>query len=221
MAIPNTPLSEFLHLVLPYAKGVPEPLAEGMLRQAAIEFCERTRCWRHLVTLPVTAANRTVAAPANTAIHEFEEARWNGIELTPVAFTDADPNELTGRNDIGSPKFIAQIEPGMVSIYPYQTGTLRLSMFLKPRHGQAYGVDASNPLSDALNVVPEFLLTQHGEAIAYGALARLLAIPGEEWSNPALAMTFAGVFEQKAGGHSARNMRGQQRAPIRTKPQWM
>lgn len=221
MTTPNTPLSAFLHLVLPFAKGAPDPLAEGMLRQAAIEFCEKTRCWRHIVTMPLAASNRTIVAPNLTTIHEFEEARWNGIELTPVAFTDADVNEMTGKTAIGSPQFITQIQPGQVSVYPFQTGTLRVSMFLKPRHGQAYGVDATDPLADAYNVVPEFMLSQHGETIAYGALARLLAIPNEPFTNPELAMTFAAIFQQKSGAHMGRNMRGQQRAPIRTKPQWM
>lgn len=221
MAAPNTPLSHFLPYVLPKARGCAEPYAEFQLRMAAIDFCERTRCWRHIITATVTATNRTLVAPSNTTIHEFEEVRHNGLLLTPTQYTDAEPPELTGTVKTGSPQYVSQAEPGIVSIFPYQAGTLKISAFLKPRHGQAYGADPSDPLRDAYNVVPEFMLTQHAETLAAGALARILSTPDEPYTDLAAASMYAGVFAQKASTHFARNMRGQDRAPIRTKPQWI
>ena len=37
------PIDDFLPLILPRAPGCPEPIAFDAIRQAAIEFCERTR----------------------------------------------------------------------------------------------------------------------------------------------------------------------------------
>lgn len=221
MASPNTPLSAFLPYVLPKAPHCAEPYAEFQLRMAAIDFCERTRCWRHMLTVTVSSTNRTLVAPANTTIHEFEEVRHNGLLLTPTQYTDAEPPELTGVTRAGAPQYVSQAEPGVVSIFPYQAGTLKLSVFLKPRHGQAYGADPLDPLRDAFNVVPEFMLAQHAETLAAGALARILSTPNEPFTDPAAASAYAMLFDQRASSHFSRNIRGQERAPIRTKPQWL
>ena len=39
-------LDSFLPYVRPWAPGVPDPTAYKAIRQAAVEFCERTRLWK-------------------------------------------------------------------------------------------------------------------------------------------------------------------------------
>lgn len=221
MATPDTPLSAFLPYVLPHAMMVPEPVAEFNLRLAAIEFCEKTRCWRHAVSVAVSSNNQTLVAPDFTTIHEFEEATHDGRLLTPTQYTSLPPQVLSGELVEGLPVWISQTEPGLVTIFPYATGTLRMTVFLKPRHGTQFGADATNPLRDALNIVPAFMLSQHAEALAHGALKRILAVPGKPWSDPGRAMYHKTEFDMACGGSFASNMTGQQRAPIRTKPQFM
>lgn len=221
MSAPNTPLSAFLPYVLPYVATCPDPVAEFQLRMAAIEFCERTRCWRHIISVAVAANNQTIAAPTYSTIHEIEEATFNGKPLNPTQYTATDPNELTGLTATGDPVNITQIESGVVALYPFKTGTLRLSAFLKPMHGSAFGLNPLDPLSDAYNVVPEFLLRQHAETIARGALARIYGLPNEQFSNPNNALFYAKMFDEACGRNFASNLKGQQRAPIRTKAQWM
>lgn len=221
MASPTTPLASFLPYVLPEATACPAPTAEFQLRMAAIEFCERTRCWRHLTSVVVSAENTTIAAPALTTIHEFEEATHDGRLLTPTQYTEVEAEALKGELREGQPQYITQTEPGKVTIYPYAAGTLRLSMFLKPQHGTLFGADPVNPLRDALNMVPPFMLEQHATALAHGALARILRLPGETWTDGERAMFHHSKFEAAVGACSTSNMRGQQRAPVRTKAQWI
>lgn len=221
MATPDTPLSLFLPYVLPHAMKVPEPVAEFNLRLAAIEFCERTRCWRHAVSVAVSSNNQTLVAPAFTTIHQFEEATHDGRLLIPTQYTSLPPEVLSGELATGLPTWISQTEPGQVTIHPYLEGTLRLTVFLKPRHGTQFGADATNPLRDALNIVPAFMLSQHAEALACGALARILAIPGKPWSDPQRAMYHKAEFDKACDGSFSSNMTGQQRAPLRTKGQYM
>lgn len=221
MASPIQPLADFLPYVLPEAPSCPAPTAEFQLRMAAIEFCERTRCWRHLTTVAVSSENRTIAAPALTSIHEFEEVTHDGRPLTPTQFTDTEASALTGELMEGPPKYITQTEPGLVTIFPYQAGTLRISMFLKPQHGTLFGYDPINPLRDSLNVVPQFMLAQHAQSLAHGALARILRLPNEPWTDPGRSQFHAMQFEKAIGGHFSNNLRGQQRAPVRVKAQWM
>ncbi len=221
MAAPDTPLADFLPYVLPHAKMVPDPVAEFNLKLAAIEFCERTRCWRHAISVAVSSNNHTLVAPELTTIHEFEEATHEGRLLVPTQYTSLPPQVLSGELVEGLPHWISQTEPGQVTIFPYQTGTLRMTVFLKPRHGTQYGTDAANPLRDALAMVPAFMLSQHAEALACGALSRLLAVPGKPWSDPQRAMYHKMEFDKACGASFASNITGQQRAPRRTRGQYM
>ena len=59
--MPTVQLSQFLHMVLPYAPGLPVMTAEHELRLAAIEFCERTRCWRHMIEVEFDDENAQAA----------------------------------------------------------------------------------------------------------------------------------------------------------------
>lgn len=221
MAAPDTPLSLFLPYVLPHAAKVPEPVAEFNLRMAAIEFCERTRCWRLAISVPVSSNNQTIVAPAFTTIHQFEEVTHDGRLLIPTQYTSLPPEVLSGELQEGQPAWISQTEPGQVTIFPYLAGTLRMTVFLKPQHGTQFGADPVNPLRDALNVVPAFMLTQNAETLAAGALQRILAMPGKPWSDPGRAMYFKDEFDKGCGASFASNITGQQRAPIRTRGYYM
>lgn len=216
MAVETIQLSAFLPMVLPHAPGVPEPTANFNLRLAAIEFCERTRCWRHMLTVAIEEQNSAVVAPGFAAIHEIEHAYFDGVPLNRVQFSDIDHGE-DETAQAGPPENITQIGPDQVALYPFAAGSLQISVFLKPRGGHLYGLNEDDPLEDAYDTVPEFMFAQHGEPIAYGALARILAIPKQEFTNPAMASYFLKKFEEKIDGRFSANMRGQQRAPRRTR----
>ena len=78
-----------------------------------------------------------------------------------------------------------------------------------------------DPLADANNVVPEFMLIQHAEKLAWGALARILAIPRQPFSDGAAAEVYRARFTEACANLQSATIRGQQRAPMRTKPMWM
>ena len=215
-----TNLTAFLPLVLPRAPGCLEMYALLQLRLAAIDFCERTRCWRETLSLAVSATNTTLTDPTDATIHKYGDVWFNDTKLTPVVFEDVNPIELTGAIQTSSPRLFTQPSPGVVSIYPFQTGTLRLSVFLKPRQGQSVGGNALDPLADAYDVVPAFMFQHWAEAIAAGALARILSTPNETFTDPQSAANYAMLFEAKASNAASGYLTGQQRAPLRTKPNW-
>lgn len=220
--MPTTSLKAFLPRVLPYVPGCPEILAISHLRDAAIEFCERTKCWRVISSAVLSANGQAMVAPATATIHLIEEASWEGRPLVPVQFTDISPDELTGNTTQSPPQYITQIEPGKVQVYPFQSGgTLRISAFLKPRADAIYNSDASNPFDDANAVVPDFLFMQDAEAIAQGALARIMSVPEHRFSNDQKAMIYDQMFSRACDHRFSRHMRGQQRAPTRVKGAYM
>lgn len=216
--IVTRPLEDFFPMILSNATGCPEPLAEQELRLAAVEFCERTRCWRQIIRRQLTRADLNMVAPVYATIHEIETASWNGIPLDPVQFSMVQ-NDLEGDTDTGIPAYITQDNPGSVTLFPFSPGLLVLSVFLKPKVADdTASLSAYTEGADDINVLPEFLLVQHGESLAAGALARILSKPNQPFTDPNRAMEARGTFERAINSHFARNIKGQHRAPPRSKP---
>lgn len=217
----TSPISDLLPYIIPQAPTVPTPFAEFQARLAVIEFCERTRCWRQIITVRLNAKGCARITPIGATIHEFEEAVLDGVTLIPSQFTVTDAEELTGVSNKGQAKYITQIAPGEVSVYPIQEGTLRVSCFLKPRHGQMVGTNTAKPLDDEYNVLPAFMVTQYAEKLAHGALYRIMSTPKQDFTDMDMAAVHKSAFDIACGSHFSSNMRGQQRAPVRVKPRWM
>lgn len=218
MAVTPISLRQFLPLVLPVAARCPEPVATFNLRLAAIEFCERTLCWRHVTDQVMTGNSPVIVAPAYATIHKFEHVRFGDADLTPIAYTDVDQGDLSGS---GFPHYVTQVDDNAVTVLPYQNGTLHLSMFLKPRQGQDFAnPDTPGIMQDYYDQVPDFLLHQHGEVIAEGALARIYDHPDAVYYDPRRAAIHRDRFDRRAISLFSRYQRGQQRAPIRTTTQW-
>lgn len=212
-------LSKFLPLVLPHVPGVPQVMATFNLRLSAIEFCKRTRCWRHVVSVVFDSTTEAVAAPEYAAIHEFETALWNGeTYLRPIQFSDIDEPSATLAQG-ATPQYVTQAEPNTVRVIPAADGTLSLTLFLMPVNGSSFAADSDGNMVDRFDAVPDFLYLQHAEAIASGAISRLMAMPGKDWTDPTLASVHAARFHDAATTHFSVSLRGQHRARVRTKLQ--
>ena len=220
MATPLINCTAFLPFILPHAIGCPEPVAAFNARLAVIEFCERTKCWREISSQEITENKSAIVAPPEATIHRIEEASINGRALTPTQFTAA-TDDFSEQSQTGAGRYITQTAPNEVAVYPFEAGTLRVSLFLKPRGDSEFGTDAENPLLDRFNIAPAFILSQHAEMIANGALARILKVKDAAYFDPAMAAHFQNEFNKDCDSQFAQQISGQQRAPVRVKPMWM
>lgn len=217
-SIATRPLEDFLPLIAPYASACPFPMMEQALRLAAVEFCERTRCWRHMVSRPIRRDTTGLVAPAYATIHEIETATWDGNPLIPTQFSHVQ-NDIENPVGGGNPAYITQVSPGFVTVIPFAEGMLVLSLFLKPKVSNDLAATSTyGPGDEDINVLPEFLLVQHGEHLAAGALHRILSLPGQTYSDPNRAAVFHDTFERGINTHFARNIKGQHRAAPRSRP---
>lgn len=214
------PLADFLPLVQPFAPGVPQPTALQALRLAAIEWCERTRCWRVIRTITTTVPDRVLIPFPYATVHEIEIAEFNGQKLEPIQFSDIDPDQITVEG--GQPKYISQTSPNTLLIYPHAEGSLYLSLFLKPRIDAELDapVRENTTFLERFGFVPDHIYLQSAEAIKFGALARLLAMPAQDWTDGNAAAAYELRFREKMDAQFSGNVTGQQRAARRTKPQY-
>lgn len=203
------PLEQLLPRVLTRATGCPEPVAIDALISAAIEFCERTRLWRDSDEFDVTQAMdcEHVAAPYGAVLYEIESARFDGEPLDPISISELDRKRKHWRTDTGDhARYITQVLPNTVRIYPKVAGTVELSTILKP--------------SFEAKSLPDFMVLNHARTLADGALGEILSIPGQKFTNNELSAYHSGRFEQKLNELTGSNIKGQHRAPTRTVPQF-
>lgn len=176
----------FYDEVLPDVHSVPLPVALRAVRNAAIEFCDRSHVWDvDHAEIAVSAADSTydLAPPAETVVAKITQAWFEGNPLDPTT-----PGEL--HNEFGewtaitgTPTRYLQRSSGEVTLFPIPDadGALNLRMSLKPTRTST-GLES-------------WIAEKYLEEIAHGAKARLFAVPKAEWSDGNLAVFHQNKFE--------------------------
>lgn len=196
--------------ILQFAPGCAAPTAYFGIRQAAIDFCERTRLWRYADDFDITGTeDECITTPYGSVVHEIELVQWNGIDLEPKPLSWLDTHRHGWRTDTssGQPAFVTQTAPDTLRIVPGQAGHLTLNLWLKP--------------SDDATELPDFMIDSHRKTLAAGALAYILAMPNQPFSSDARANAFGAVFNDKLESLMRASGRGQQRGRIRSRGQFM
>lgn len=201
--------------LLPQVPGCPNVLAVHELRRAAQDFCEKTMAWKVIETArAVTAGTETVAAaPADTGMElsEVERVSYDGKRLDPETLDSIEQNH--GANweaHTGTPFAYFQLTPGEIRLYPTpaedaQTGIV-FTLVVKP--------------SDTATGLPDDLAIKYRNAIHTGAKARLMAMTGKPWSNPADAAVHAQEFDSMCGTGHTQAARSFGSARIASRPKW-
>lgn len=204
-----TDFDVFLPSIMPFAPGCAEPVAVHNIRLAAQEFCERTRLWRESDQFAVSAATcEFVCVPDGAELYEIESAMFGTQQLDAKSIKDLDRDVPGWRTEGDSqPRWITQLSMDTVRLVPAGTGTVTLHTTLRP--------------ADDAEQLPDFLAKHHRQVIAEGALARILLLPGQSFTDAQMAVFYAGEFERKVSALFNRSIKGQQRAPARTRPNFM
>lgn len=210
--MPNVPIKNLLPLIMNRAPSCPGFIAEFEARMAAVEFCERTRCWRHKLDIPMTGPTADPVVPAEQAIHVIEQASIGDCPLTPTQYTNFDD-----AGD-GEPEYITQLNAGGIAIFPFnEPVTVSMTVFLKPRSDQGFGIDPADPLFDRFNVLPDWMVTMHARTLADGALSRILSMKSKPWTDLQAAAIHRAAFDQGMTDHAHSAVRGQQRTRLRVR----
>lgn len=205
-------IDELLPRIMEVAPACPEPTAIRHARDAAIEFCRRTRIWRDHDKFELgEEACDVIAAGDEAQVFEITHASVTSADDSCIWDLEAktvdwlDKNCPGWRDEEGTPQYITQINANSVRVTPTppEGSMLRLELVLLP----------SNDADQLIDV----LIDTYPQVIADGALGRVLALP-TDFRQPDLAVLHGQAFERALDHWGDLVPRGQQRARRRTKP---
>jgi len=199
--------TELYRRIMPRARGAARPVVDQAIREAAAEFCKRTRLWRGEDEFIISEiGEEVVAVPTEAALYEIESARFNGDTLTPISLSRLEETVPRWRElESHAVQWITQTAPDSVRLVPAAKGTLSLSLTLCP--------------AVSTERLPDFLIDHYADALTDGALADLFMMPAE-YGNPGMAQYHEARFNRALDRLATANMKGQQRAAVRTTPQF-
>lgn len=189
--------SAFLPEILTVAIGCPIPLAEAKLRQAAIEFFQRTRAWVEWLD-PVTSIEGSIEydldLPTGSDVARVEKSTVDGKPIGIASYYDA-PYDWT-RLDLAS--------QGLVS---RDLKTFRLGQAVAA--GLTIQVQVALTPSRTSTGIPDDLYDKYVDDIVHGARYRVLMTPDTPFYKPDLAGIEKALFEAAIGANAVDAWRGQ------------
>lgn len=202
----------FFPEVVPYVHDVPDMVAVNAIRNACIEFCEKSDyiIYTHdpITILPRVSAY-SLDLPCGTTISRVI-ASWVGN--LPITFKSQEDLQriypLDWRQMGGRPQYITQDVPNEVIVAPFSDyemdDGLKLIVALKPTR--------------ASTTVDGLLYERWAEHIGFGARARLYDTPNQPYYDPAQAVKFRSWFESAIGEAKMERNRGLTRNVTRVRP---
>lgn len=176
--------------VMVEAPNCPKFLAEARLREAAVEFCRRSRQWRGALDPIITIGNLTdneydLTPPAESRIVSLLRCTVDGQQARLFEQVTLDTRNPDWRTATGAKA------TGLVAL-----STLKVAVYPKvTTGGQTIVVTAA--LSPTGDVVPDEVGDRYRDAFIYGALYRLLNMRVQPWYDPAEAEKKRRFFERE------------------------
>lgn len=198
----STRYEEFLPEVLPYVRDCPEAVAVNAIRNACIEFCDKS-LWLlyHHDPVSVYAAESTydLDLPDGTTTARIMDAWYKTRPLAPIGEDDLKVMFSTDwREAEGDPQFYTHLDPSAVVLAPIpQTDEAdALAMIV-----------ALRPTRDSVDV-DDTLYERWAEWIGWGARGRLHDIPAQPFTDGPAAIRARQMFNHGIGLATIERNRG-------------
>lgn len=209
----NTKYSDLLDDVLPSLAADPsDPVTEHAIKRAVIEFCAGSWIWKHLPDpMDVTAGEAVydLESPSGTDVSMVMTVALDGYPLSPQATEWLDANEPGWRNVTGTPRYFTQVDTEQLILAQVPsastTGGLTVTLALQP--------------SQKSTGFPSWIANQHMYALADGAIARLMLMPGKPWTDVVNGQDHRAKFDAAIANARANAVFGLGRASLRTASQ--
>lgn len=186
-----TDFEEFLPDVLPYVPNAPEFAAISAVRDACIEFCQKTWRWQvDLKVMPLSAEKNkyNLSAPPDTRIVGIVSAYYKDVLLIPKGQDElARLFRATNWQTLeGEPRYYTQRTKGQIQVVPIPTMNDADGLYVRV---------ALAPTRDSTSVESE-IYELYSDAIAHGARAILYKTPGQPYFDRVSAKDVSADFRQ-------------------------
>lgn len=214
----TTALTEFFPYVQPHVPGCSEPLLEQAIRSACIDFCTRSLVIQTIVPADYTddVQDYTVAVPANMTLVRVLGVFLKDAWLSPNTIENV-RSGVALRGDAGD---AVALNTTPVTYFQKLPTSTTVSLYPVPHETVTDGLAVRAAFAPSRNagVVDTALFEDWVEDIAAGAAARLVTIPNQPFSNPAMAAGYTGVFQRAARAASIQARSGKVAASSRVQP---
>ena len=177
--------------------GVPVPLLYAHFSESVREFLAKSLAWQYncpnLLNLGASTAWPTLVAPTDipTGSYVVQPVKLKWADGTDIPFVtrdqldkmDGDWEAATG----GEVEYWTITGPSTWRVYPLLTSAVTSKLRLR----------VALATTAAGGVVPEELANEHRATWEKGALARLLRIPGKDWTNPRASQMYQFEYEKE------------------------
>lgn len=208
----KVPYETFFPEVLPYVHDVPEFVAVNAIRNACIEFCDKSLYLQYThdpITLLPRVSEYQLELPDDT-VSARVVAGWVGN--LPLTFKSEEDLQriypLDWRQMGGRPQYLTQRVSWEVIVAPFSDykmlNGMKLIVALKP--------------SRSSTTVDRVIHERWAEAIGFGARARLYDTPNQPYYDPQSAMKYRTWFESAIGEAKTERNRGLTRNTTRVRP---
>ena len=207
--MPNRTFADLVPRVATSVVGCPNPVIEQYIRDAAIEVCEKTLCWRYdQPSIPLTpnVYDYPYEPPSGAEVHAILAAHVNNQKLLPItleALHDKFPEWPDGDRR-GFPRYICQLDPDNFVIAPIPDTQTLYSAFM---------VVALKPLRNA-DEMDKTVLDDIEMAVIHGALQHLLVLPDRHWTDKELGAYHAQQYIYKTAERRVRSNLGNARGSL-------
>jgi hypothetical protein len=211
-------LSTLHSLVAPFALGCPIPLIDQALIYAASDFCRRTHAVQETSVQSVVAgrADYDVDVPPSMLLSLVLAAFYGDRPLASVAADEVasgiavrgpSPGETA---TVGRPNafFVKDVLEPVVSLFPTPDMALASGLAIRA---------AFEPAPTA-TTLPDRLADYYADALAQGALAYLLVMPGQPFTNPPLGQMYGRLYESAVQTAKTTARAGLVRRQMRVQP---
>lgn len=187
-------LSAFLPEVMLDVVGCPDSVAENAVKQAAIEFCGQSGSWTEQIDSVTTVQStaeyllEATAIQTETGVSPIEilavrKVQKSGSKITLPTMADQHADRYGSFTTEDEPRFFnagghSNANASALSTY--------ITFFPTPDAAYTYDIWAILKPAKTVTQLPHYLYNDWLETIAHGAKARLKAMSGRPWADPAM-----------------------------------
>jgi hypothetical protein len=193
-----TSLATITTRIKKYCAQCPEPMIEDLLIEAIQAFCKKTWALKHVFEWDVSASAINDSANDSIVIYTanlFPSKRPVGVSRLLVDDAEYDVEKMPFKNNLASmtlntdtaKRYYDMPDTQQIRIYPFDAVAADLV------------VEVAFEPEDDISEIDTDLYVEHFEAWRLGTLAGCYEIPGQSWSNMALAKDYERRFEAACG----------------------